>query len=216
MKLLDSAGPNPRMVRMFMQEKGIELPTEQIDLLGAENRGEAYVKRNPAGQIPALELEDGTVIAETVAMCEYLEDLNPQKALVGSSPEEKAETRMWVRRVELNITEHLYNGFRYAEGLDLFRDRVYCIPEAADEIKKKGQDGLKWLDGQLAGKQFIAGDRMTLADLVLYCCLDFVASVGQPLDPSMQNVKAWFDRMNARQSANDTLADNWEEMGMRM
>ncbi|MAA76141.1 MAG: glutathione S-transferase [Salinisphaeraceae bacterium] len=216
MKLLDSAGPNPRMVRMFMQEKGIELPTEQIDLLGAENRGEAYVKRNPAGQIPALELEDGTVIAETVAMCEYLEDLNPQKALVGSSPEEKAETRMWVRRVELNITEHLYNGFRYAEGLGLFRDRVYCIPEAADEIKKKGQDGLKWLDGQLAGKQFIAGDRMTLADLVLYCCLDFVASVGQPLDPSMQNVKAWFDRMNARQSANDTLADNWEEMGMRM
>lgn len=216
MKLFNSVGPNPRMVRMFMHEKGIEIPLVEHDLLGGENRQPEYTKKNPGGQIPALQLDDGTVLAETVAICEYLEEKHPEPALIGTNAEERAETRMWTRRVEIEITEHLYAGFRYAEGLDMFRDRLYCIPDAAPEIKKKAQKSLAWLDGLMAGKQYIAGDRLTLADLVLYCCIDFVSSVGQPLDPANKNLHAWFDMMNARASAEATIAPNWEELGMRV
>lgn len=216
MKLLNSLGPNPRLVRMFMHEKGIELPQVDHDLLGGENRGDAFVKKNPAGQIPALELDDGTVIGETVAICEYLEEKHPSPALVGSTPEERVNTRMWVRRVELNITEFLLNGFRFAEGYDLFKDRTMCLPEAADGLKKKGQAGLAWLDDLMADREYVAGNKMTLADIVLYCHLDFVASVGQPLDPGLKNVSRWFDSMNARASAEATIAPNWQELGMRV
>ncbi|HIF09644.1 MAG TPA: glutathione S-transferase, partial [Sneathiellales bacterium] len=99
---------------MFLTEKGISLPSEELDLMGGENRRPPYTDKNPGGQMPALELEDGTVIAETVAIFEYLEEKNPSPALVGSNAEERAETRMWQRRIELGITENLYNGFRYS------------------------------------------------------------------------------------------------------
>lgn len=216
MKLYDSPGPNPRMVRMFLQEKGVALPTEAVDLFSAENRRPPYTDKNPGGQIPALELDDGTVIAETVAICEYIEETHPTPALIGADPVERAQTRMWVRRVELEITENMYRGFRYAEGLDLFRDRLRCLPESADGLKACGRDGLAWLDGLMTGKDYICGDRLSLADLILYCCVDFCGSVGQPLDAGLKNLNAWFQRMDARQSAQDTLAANWQELGMRL
>src|ERR1041384_7737802 len=108
---------------MFLLEKGLALPGAQVESLGAENRRPPYTDRNPGGQVPALELDDGRVIAETVAIFEYLEEKHPRPPLIGATPEERAETRMWQRRVELNVTEHLYNGFRFAEGLEIFRPR---------------------------------------------------------------------------------------------
>ena len=125
MKLLNSFGPNPRAVRMAMIEKGIEVPTEEYDLMGGENRGEAYLKKNPGGQLPALELDDGTVIAETTAICEYLDEIHPENPIIGANPVERANTRQWIRRVELAITESMYNGFRYSDGIELFRERLY-------------------------------------------------------------------------------------------
>ena len=107
MKLLNSFGPNPRAVRMFLIEKGIELDMEEHDLLGAENRGDAYLSKNPGGQMPALELDDGTVFGETCVICEYIEEQNPTPALIGATAEARANTRQWIRRVELNITEHM-------------------------------------------------------------------------------------------------------------
>ena len=135
MQLYNSLGPNPRVVRMFLIEKGLELPFLEVDLAGGENRQEPYLAKNPGGQLPALELDDGAVIAEITAICEYLEDSNPSPALIGSTPEEKAETRMWVRRCDLNVCEPMANGFRFAEGLELFRNRMRCLPEAADGLK---------------------------------------------------------------------------------
>ena len=158
MKLLNSVGPNPRKVRMFLHEKGIELPLEEVDLFGGENRRPPYTERNPAGQVPSLELDDGTLLGETVAICEYLEELNPDTPLIGSNAKERAETRMWLRRVELNITEFAYAGFRYAEGLDLFRERLLCLPEAADGMKRKARAGMEWIDQQLTGRQFLCGE----------------------------------------------------------
>lgn len=202
MKFFNSLGPNPRLVRMFAAEKGIELPeTVEVDLMGGENRKPPYTDRNPAGQVPCLELDDGSTLAETVAICEYLEELHPEKPLIGATPEERAMTRMWTRRVESKVNSPLADGFRFAEGLPLFKDRIRTLPEAAPGLKEIAQDGLKWFDEQLGGKDFIAGDRFTLADIVLFAFLDFGASVGQPLDPALKNVGAWFERVKSRPSA---------------
>ncbi len=201
MKFYNSVGPNPRMVRMFMAERGIDLPREEVDLRGGENRREAYMAKNPSGQCPALELDDGTILAEITAICEYLDETTPGTSLIGSTPQERAETRMWTRRIDLNIVEPLANGFRFAEGLKLFQNRVHCIPAAADDLKQIAQERLTWLDGLMAGKQFICGDRLSMADILLFPFLEFGATVGQPLNPENRNIAAWFDRMKARPSA---------------
>lgn len=205
MKLLNSFGPNPRLVRMFMAEKGMKVPSDDLDIMAGDNRAQPYLSKNPGGQLPALELDDGTVIAETVTICEYLEEQQPKPALIGTSAVERANTRMWVRRVELNITEHMYNGFRFAEGIDIFRNRLYCIPEAASGLKAKAKAGRQWLDGLIAGRDFVAGDELTLADIVLFCCIDFCKDVGQPLEPELKNLKAWHARVGARDSAKASM-----------
>ena len=116
MKLYNSLGPNPRLVRFFLLEKGIELATEEIDIRSGENRQAQYVAKNPSGELPSLELDDGTVLAETVAIREYLEELKPEPALVGATAAERANTRMWTRRVELGFSAPMIDAFRSAEG----------------------------------------------------------------------------------------------------
>ncbi len=203
MKLYTSIGPNPRAVTMFMAEKGITLPQVEIDLRGGENRRAPYNESiNPAGQTPALELDDGSMLTEILAICEYLDELFPEPSLIGTSAEERANTRMWTRRVDLKICEPLTNGFRYAEGLPLFETRMRCLPEAAAGLKAIAQDGLRWLDPLIAGRDYIAGDRLTLADILLFAFLDFGASVGQPIDPALVHISRWYDRMKSRPSAN--------------
>lgn len=201
MKLHDSIGPNPRVVRMFMAEKGITLPVVKVDLMKGENRKEPYLKNNAMGQTPALELDDGSFVCEITAICEYLDDKNPKNTLFGSTPEERAETRMWTRRIDLNILEPMTNGFRYAEGLALFKDRIPTVPEAAPGLKRVAQHNLAWLDKQMEGKQFVVGNRLTMADILLFGFLDFASGVGQPIPAELKNITAWFARMKARPSA---------------
>ena len=195
MKLYTSIGPNPRVVSMFAARKGLTLPSVVVDVIAGENRREAYLAINPAGQTPALELDNGTVLAESIAICEYLEELHPEPALMGSTPEARALTRMWIRRIDQGIVQPLTAGFRGAEGLALFKDRVRCLPQAADDLKLSGREGLAWLDKQMEGRDFIAGDAMTVADLLLYSFLEFGAMVGQGLDRDNRNLAAWQDRM---------------------
>ena len=214
MKHYDSFGPNPRALRMFMLEKGMTLPKMEIDLLGGENRRGDYLERNPGGQMPAIERDDGQLLAETVAIFEYLEEKQPTPPLIGATPEERADARMWQRRIELKITEHLYNGFRFAEGIDLFRERLRVLPEAADGLKATVRDNLVWLDRQLEGRSFIAGDRFTVADIILFCALDFGAGVGQPIDPELKNVLAWRERVASRPSAQASLHPMAGSVGM--
>lgn len=215
MKFYNSLGPNPRCVRMFMTEKGINLPAVELNLLAAENRKPPYTDKNPGGQMPALELDNGSLLAETVAICEYLEEKHPTPALIGTTAEERAETRMWQRRIELNITENLYNGFRYAEGLQLFKDRMHCLPEAAAGLKSIVQEKLAWLDKLMEGKQFVVGNRFTLVDIILFSALDFGVGVGQTINPSLKNLTAWFDRVNSRTSAAASLSPKDKASGMR-
>ena len=201
MKLYNSIGPNPKVVRMFMAEKGIDIPKEEVDIRAGVNRQGDYLKVNPAGQCPALQLDDGRVITEITAICEYLEDKHPSPPLIGKTPEEKAETRMWTRRVDLNVCEPMANGFRFGKGLKMFENRIRCIPQAADDLKATAQEKLTWLDGLMQGKQFLAGDRFTLADVLLFSFVDFFAGVDQPLNENNKNIKAWHERVRARSSA---------------
>jgi glutathione S-transferase len=201
MKLYNSVGPNPRVVRIFMAERGIELPRVEVDLRGGENRQPPHLARNPAGQMPSLELDDGSHLSEITAICEYLDEITPGPSLIGGTPRERAETRMWTRRIDLNIVEPLANGFRFAEGLKLFQNRIRCIPQAADDLKKTAQDKIAWLDGLMAGRQWVCGERFTLADIMLFAFLDFGAQVGQPINPEFHAITAHHARMKARPSA---------------
>ena len=203
MKLYNSVGPNPHVVRMFAAERGVTLDLEDVDLMSGANRQEPYLSINPAGQLPSLVLDDGTVIAEITAICEYLDEVGDGPSLIGETPAERAVARMWTRRVDLNICEPLTNGFRYSEGLQLFKERMITIPEAAEGLKSIARDKLAWLDGQMAdGREYIAGPKVTLADILLYCTLAFGNTVGQPFDTSLPHIKPWFDRMATRASVN--------------
>ena len=201
MKLINSMGPNPKAVRMFIAELGMNVDLEEVDLMKAENRGDEYVAKNASGTTPALELDNGTFLCEIIPICEYLDEISDADSLIGSSAEERGETRMWSRRIDLNILEPLTNGFRYSEGQALFKDRMRLIPQAADDLKALAQEKLTWLDGLMEGNEFICGDRFTLADILLFSFLEFGAQVGQPLNEDNKNIMAWFDRVKSRASA---------------
>lgn len=201
MKLYNSIGPNPHVVRMFMAEKGVTLPTEEVDIRGGVNRQADYLAKNPSGQCPALELDDGTVIAEITTICEYLDETQPGPSLFGETAEERANTRMWTRRIDLGVCEPMANGFRYGEGLKMFESRMRCLPEASAGLKACAQDKLAWLDKQIEGRDYIAGDKVSMADILLFCMVDFFAKVGQPIDAANKNIVAWHERMKARPSA---------------
>jgi len=202
MLFYDSVGPNPRMVRMFAAERGVALPSTKIDLRGGENRQAAYMAKNPAGQMPCLELDGGFVLAEITAICEYLDEIgSPGTSLIGGTAQERAETRMWTRRIDLNIVEPMANGFRFAEGLKLFTGRIHVIPQAADDLKQIAQEKLTWLDGLMEGHDFICGARLTMADILLFCFVDFGTAIGQPINPANARIVAHHARMKARPSS---------------
>lgn len=202
MKLHDSIGPNPRAVRIAIAEKGIKIPTEQIDIMKGNNRTPSYTARNPSGSTPALELDNGQCIAEITAIIEYLEDVHPMPPLIGTTPEERAETRMWARRIDLYILEPMANGFRATQGRPMFASRMTLMSEsAAAELKAIAQEKLLWLDGLMQGRQWVCGDRFTMADILLLAFVEFGASVGQPMPTTATWLPEWLMRAAARPSA---------------
>tara|TARA_B100001778_G_scaffold110116_1_gene90116 strand:+ start:144 stop:755 length:612 start_codon:yes stop_codon:yes gene_type:complete len=201
MKLYNSIGPNPHVVRMFVQELGVELETVEVDLMAGENRQEDHLTRNPSGQMPTLELDNGDFISEITVICDYLDELQGYTDLMGKTSEARAETRMWTRRIDLQIVEPLTNGFRFSEGHDFFKDRLRLIPQAADDLKTLAQERITWLDGQIEDKQFICGDRFSLADIMFYCFLNFGTTVGQPLNEDNKNVVNLYNKIHSRPSA---------------
>lgn len=202
MLLYDAISPAPRCLHMFLLEKQLQLPSTTVDVFAGDNRLHPYLDGNPAGQTPALRLDDGRVLAEAVAIAEYLEELHPEPSLIGRTAAERAETRQWWRRVELNITEFIHNAFHYAEGLERFRDRIPVVPEGADGLKHVAQDRLAWLDAMLThGGPYLCGSRITAADIWLYVWLDFGNTKGQAFDRDLPFIGSWFERMAARPSA---------------
>ena len=201
MKLYNSIGPNPHVVRMFIQELGIDLESVEVDLMAGENRQQDHLTRNPSGQMPTLELDNGDFISEITVICDFLDEQQGYTDLIGKTPEDRAETRMWTRRIDLQIVEPLTNGFRFSEGHDFFKDRLRLIPQAADDLKTLAQERITWLDGQIKDKEYICGDRFSLADIMFYCFLNFGTTVGQPLNEDNKNVVNLYNKIHSRQSA---------------
>jgi glutathione S-transferase len=189
---------------MFIAEKGIEIETIDVDIMSGENRQPEYLAKNPGGQTPALEMANGEIIGEITVICDYLDDKFPGTSLMGDTLEEKAQTRMWCRRIDLKIGEPMANGFRFGEGHDLFKDRMLVCPNASADLKAMAQDGLQWLDPLLTG-EFICGDRFTVADIYLFCFLDFFAAMGQTVDPALKNVNRWMEGLRARPSVEASI-----------
>lgn len=200
MKLYNSIGPNPQIVRTFAAEKGITLELVPVDLLKGENRQDGHLSRNPAGQTPALELGNGQYVSEVTAICEYLEEKHPNPALIGSTAEERAETRMWVRRIDENIVVPALSGFRYAEGVQLFTGRIPVYPEAAAPLKSLAQDRLAWLEKMVAGRTWFCGERFSFADLFAGVFLGFMEQVGQKLPDEAKTIAGIVSRVKERPS----------------
>jgi glutathione S-transferase len=209
MKLYNSLGPNPHTVRLFALEKGIDLPLQEIDVMGGEHRRPPYSVQNPMMQTPAFETDDGQVIAELTAICEYLEELQPEPHLIGATPGERAETRMWVRRIDLNVLEGRSRAGRATFGREFYIDKIKLLSvSAAQELAALVEDRILWLDAQMAGKSYFCGDRYTLADIMFYCFMAFRAPAGgSSLPAGCKHLPAWFERVRARPAAQATSGD---------
>ena len=201
MKLYQSLGPNPRVVLMYLAETGVAVDRRFVDIMTAENRQPDFCAKSPLGHTPLLELDDGGCIAESIAICEYLDETATAHALLGATAAERARTRMLVRIVDQLVVVPMTAGFRGAEGLPMFQSRLLCLPDAAADLKRLAADGLAQIDRIVGDGPWLAGDRFSLADILLYSFVEFGAMVGQPPDASLTNLAAWRDRVAARPAA---------------
>jgi len=214
MLLYDAARPNPRAVRMFLLEKGVSLPSRDMDVDGGENRLADFVARNPGGQVPVLELDNGTWLAESGAILQYLEEQYPEPALIGATAEERAIARMWQRRIERRITEPLYAAFHYGPALEMYKSRMVVLPDCADALKTLMYDGLSWLDGLLGDSETIIPGRFSVADITLFVALDFADSIGWHLGSELTQIQHWFAATAARPSASASLHQKSAQTGV--
>ncbi|MDZ3830904.1 MAG: glutathione S-transferase N-terminal domain-containing protein [Sphingopyxis sp.] len=201
MKLYQSLGPNPRVVLMYLAETGLVVDRQFIDIMAAENRKPEFCAKSPLGHTPLLELDDGACIAESIAICEYLDETLNAHALLGATAEDRGQTRMLLRIVDQLVVVPMTAGFRGAEGLPMFESRLLCLPDAAADLKRLAADGLVQVDRLLGEGAWLAGDRFSLADILLYSFVEFGAMVGQPPDPALINLAAWRERVADRPSA---------------
>jgi glutathione S-transferase len=200
MKLYDAkAAPNPRRVRIFIAEKGIEIPTVQVDLAAAENRKSPFIDKNPMAGVPVLELDDGTWLAESVAICRYLEGVHPDPPLMGRDARERGLVEMWNRRMESEILIPIAQVFRNTH--EFFKGRIQQVPEYGEVCRAVAAKRMEWLDGELAGRNFVAGDDYTIADITALCGIDFGRVSGIKIAPDQKNLARWHESVSARPSA---------------
>ena len=201
MKIYDSLGaPNPRRVRVFLAEKGItNVPFVQVNIATAENRKPEFLKINPMGGLPVLELDDGTHIAESVAICRYFETIKPEPPLMGVDAKDKAVVEMWNRRMEFEILSMTAASFRNTS--DFFKGRIPQVREYGEIAKNAALKRLEWLDTVLADREFIAGPRYTIADITALIGIDFGRTTAIKIQESQKNLARWHQAVSSRPSA---------------
>jgi glutathione S-transferase len=198
--LYDSkVAPNPRRVRIFLAEKGIEVPTKQVDIGKGESREPAFLAKNPLGGLPVLELDDGTCIAESLAICRYFEELQPQPPLLGTDAKDRAIVEMWSRRSELELWRFVTGCFQNTH--DFFKGRIEQVPAWGELCRKTARERLAWFDRELASRAFIAGERFTIADITVLCAIDFGRVVDIRIAPAQKNLARWHEAVSSRPSA---------------
>lgn len=201
MKLYEyTMAPNPRRVRIFLAEKGIQVPSVQVDLAKAENRKPEFLKINPMGGVPVLELDDGTYLAESVAICRYFEMQKPEPRLLGGpDAKDAALVEMWQRRMELNLLMNTAGAFRNTS--DFFKGRIPQVPEYGKLCKEAAEKQLQWLDSVVADREFIAGSKYTIADITAVVAIDFGKLTGIRITPEQKNLARWYETVSSRPSA---------------
>ena len=201
MKLYDGGrAPNPRRVRIFLAEKGVTVPLVPVDLNRLEHREDAYRAINPVAQVPALVLDDGTVLTETVAICRYMEELHPEPPLFGTDPLSRATVEMWQRRIEFGLLSAVASVFRHAHPA-MARMEVPQIPAWAEANRERVPAFLAILDGQLSGRPFVCGDAFTIADISGMIAIDFMKPAKLAVPDELANVRRWHAQVSARPSA---------------
>ena len=191
--------PNPRRVRMFLAEKGIDLPETPIDMSKREHKSAEYRQMNSLGQVPTLLLDDGTAISETVAICRYFEEIQPEPSLFGRTAVEKANVDMWVRRIEFQLMSPVGNFWRHAHPYTAAL--LTQFKEFGESNRAAYSGAQRWLDGELATREFIAGDAFSMADICALSTVDFAHWIGLDIDAERTNLIAWHERIKARPSA---------------
>jgi glutathione S-transferase len=201
MKLYDGGrAPNPRRVRVFLAEKGIEVPLVPVDMGALGHRSEEITARNPLQRLPVLELDDGTILTESVAICRYFEELHPEPALFGRGALGMARVEMWQRRMELNFLFCVAQAFRHIHPA-MKEWEVPQIAEWGEANKPKAIDFLALLDRELASREFVAGDEYSIADITGLIGIDFMKPARIALPPEFTNVARWYGAVAARPSA---------------
>ena len=200
MKIYDTTiAPNPRRVRIFLAEKGISIPYEQVDLAKAENRQPPFLAKNPLGGVPVLELDDGTLIAESVAICRYFEEIHPEPRLMGIDAKDEAIVEMWNRRMELGVLAMTAASFRNTS--DFFKGRIPQVKEYGEVARNAAVKALEWLDKELADREFIAGPRYTIADITALIGIDFGRTTAIKIQENQKNLARWHQAVSSRPSA---------------
>jgi glutathione S-transferase len=199
--------PNPRVVRMFAAEKGIELPKRHVDVAKGENHRPPYsTEVNRTGQVPALQLDDGRVICEILPICEYLEDVFPERPMIGATPADRAEARMWTRWIDLKYVERMteacvVNPGPIREHYARYNYKTLLPPEMGPVCAAIAHEKLAWFDAEMKGREFVCGPRITLADVHLFVFLDFFELLGLGFPRELGWVADHYARMKARPSA---------------
>ena len=194
-----AAGMSPRRVRIFLAEKGISIERREVDAAGGANATPDFLRLNPLGKLPVLELDYGTAIAESLAICRYLEALNPDPPLMGRTPREAADVEMWTLRMDHELSQMITLVFVHSS--DFYRGRIEQIPEVANWARGRAIETMNWLDRELAGRRHIAGENYTLADIVAQCACVLGKAVGLRIPSDMTNLSRWFTEVTARSTA---------------
>ena len=201
MKLYDSdRAPNPRRVRVFLAEKGIAVPLVSVDMGALEHKSQTVSSRNPLQRLPVLELDDGTIITESVAICRYFEELHPEPALFGRGALGKAQVEMWQRRMEFNLLSSVVQAFRHIHPA-MKELEIPQIPEWGEANKPKAVAFLKILDDELACREFVAGDSYSIADITGLIAVDFMKPARIKVPEEYTNVLRWHQAVSSRPSA---------------
>jgi glutathione S-transferase len=195
----DKLAPNPRRVRVFLAEKGIDVPTEDIAIMKGEHRTPEHRARNALAQLPVLELDDGTFVSESVAICRYFEEENPSPPLMGTTAKEKALVEMWQRQIEFNLFLPVAMTFRHTHpAMGALESQ---IPAWGELNKERAEKALKWLDRSLDGKAFIVGHNFSIADITAMCAIDFGRIWRFAIPDDYANAKRWYAAVSSRPSA---------------
>ena len=201
MKLYDAGrAPNPRRTRVFLAEKGINVPSEQVDMMAMQHKTPEYTAINPLQRMPALELDDGTVISESIAISRYFEALQPEPPLFGVGAKEIAEVEMWNRRCELNLMFPVAQVFRHTHPA-MKELEVPQVAEWGEANRPRVAEFLKILDTQLKTHRFVAGNRFSVADITALVAIDFMKPSKIPLPEGLDNLQRWHAEVSARPSA---------------